>query len=134
MRRLEALQEVLIPQEFSSRTAIRLFPRGLLLPNLEELTIISPSDRTVYWLRQYIGELKQPTYLRKITLACTAYRGRPVSYFVEREDKVFAKLRAAGIEVVVKEEDCTPRKSTDLDRVKPRYNVWADEAVELGTE
>lgn len=88
----------------------------------------------MYWLGWYIDELEQSIYIRKITLACTAYRGRPVSYFAERGGNVFAKLRAVGIEVVIQDEDCKPRKSRDLNRVKLKYDVWADEAVELGTE
>jgi hypothetical protein len=125
---------VLILHAYGSRTAIKFFSLGILPPNLEELTMISPSGKAVYWLGWYIDELEQPKYLRKMILACTAYRGRPVSYFAERGRNVFAKLRAVGIEMVVQEENCKPRKSRDLDRVKLKYDVWADEAVELGTE
>lgn len=52
MRRLEAIQEVLIQHAYSSRTAIKFFPQGLLPPNLEELTIISSSWESIVlaWL------------------------------------------------------------------------------------
>ena len=127
LRKLYVIQSVLLPPGYAEKSdPIDL--SAILPKTLESLTIVSPDEAIILWMRNLQQSLPYLSSLKKIILSCSNFLGLPASWFFDFTPVwAFQALESAGITVdIVQREPRCPWVDDDLSLPNFWVAPWSD--------